>query len=86
MWVISNIKSTCSLKKLKILRSKVTEIFMNLRKKFCEYPPSSLGFSDILVFDRSRSETRINVNYERKILRKESLGVITLPRTGYDSE
>ncbi len=33
------LKSTFRLKKLKTLRSKVTEIFMNLRKKFCEYPP-----------------------------------------------
>ncbi len=31
-------KSTFSLKKLKILTPKVTEIFTNLRKKFCEYP------------------------------------------------
>ncbi len=32
------LKSSFSLKKLMILRPKVTEIFTNLRKKFCEYP------------------------------------------------
>ncbi len=37
--MIFALKSTFNLKKLKILRPKVTEIFTNLRKKFCEYPP-----------------------------------------------
>ncbi len=30
-------KALLVLKKLKILRPKVTEIFTNMRKKFCEY-------------------------------------------------
>ncbi len=37
--MIFALKSTISLKKLKILRPKNTEIFMNLCKKFCGYPP-----------------------------------------------
>ncbi len=38
-------KNTFSLKKLKKLRPKVMEIFTNLRKKFCEYPPWFLVYS-----------------------------------------
>jgi hypothetical protein len=40
--MIFALKSTFSHKKLKILRPKVMEIFKNLRKKFCEYPPREM--------------------------------------------
>jgi len=38
--MISASKSTLGLKNLKILRPKVTKNLTNLRKKFCESPPS----------------------------------------------
>ncbi len=37
-------KNIFSLKKLKILRPKVTEIFMDLCKRFCEYPLSTYNY------------------------------------------
>ncbi len=40
--MIFALKKHFFIKKLKILRPKVTEIFMNLHKKFCEYPPCIL--------------------------------------------
>ncbi len=37
------LKSTFSIKKLKILGPKVTKIYRNLCKKFCEYPTCLFG-------------------------------------------
>ncbi len=49
-------KFTFSLKKLKMLRPKITEIFTNFCKKFCEYPP--------------RSTTKVVLRLKRKNRRK----------------
>ncbi len=44
------LKKHFSLNKLKVLRPKVMEIFSNLRKKFCEYPPSNLIWFTEVIF------------------------------------
>jgi hypothetical protein len=46
--MIFALKSTFSLKKLKILRPKVMEILTKFHKKFCEYSPRGRIFSQSL--------------------------------------